>query len=164
MKSLYRDCSTILFTSIAESAQKIATTAKACGMMIATVLRKTFTKVRSQEEVMTELTLYTPEMPWEELAFFPGNAEVKVLRSEAEGGARTLLVRMPPGGEIEPHSHLGVVQHYVLDGEYDTLGETFGAGTYRMLPKHANLGSITTQGGATILMIYDPVDDRARAR
>jgi ChrR Cupin-like domain len=106
---------------------------------------------------MTEFTAYTPEMPWEELSLFPGDAEVKVLRSELEHGARTLLVRIPPGGEISPHGHLGVVQHYVLEGEYETLGETFGAGTYRLLPKHENLATISTERGAVILMMYDPV-------
>jgi hypothetical protein len=106
---------------------------------------------------MVKLTLYTPEMTWETLSFFPGNAEVKILRTEPEGGARTLLVRLPPGGEISPHSHLGVVQHYVLEGEYETEGELFGIGTYRLLPKHANVGTISTEKGAVILMIYDPV-------
>ena len=106
---------------------------------------------------MTEFTLYTPDMTWESLSFFPGNAEVKILRSEPEGGCRTLLVRLPPSGEISPHNHLGVVQHYVLEGEYETEGEMFGPGTYRMLPKHAKVGTISTAKGAVILMIYDPV-------
>jgi hypothetical protein len=106
---------------------------------------------------MAALTLCTPEMTWEPLPLIPGDAEVKVLRSEAEGGARTLLVRLQPGGNIVPHSHLAAVQHYVLDGEYETEGEIFGAGTYRLLPKDADVGTISTQRGAIILMIYDPV-------
>ena len=105
---------------------------------------------------MTDV-IFTPDLTWDNLAFFPGNAEVKILRAEAEGGGRTLLVRLPPGGEISPHSHLGVVQHYVLEGEYETDGETFGAGTYRLLPKHDQVGTISTTKGALILMIYDPV-------
>ena len=113
---------------------------------------------------MTEFTIYTPEMTWDELSFFPGDAEVKILRSEPEAGARTLLVRLASGGEICPHSHLGVVQHYVLEGEYETLGETFGAGTYRLLPKHADVGTISTQRGAVILMIYDPIEGGKLAR
>jgi hypothetical protein len=106
---------------------------------------------------MTELTLYTPEMTWEPLSLFPGDAEVKILRSEAEGGARTLLVRLQPGGKIVPHSHLASVQHYVLDGEYETKGKIFGAGTYRLLPRDADVATITAQKGTIILMIYDPV-------
>lgn len=106
---------------------------------------------------MVELTIYSPEIEWESLSFFPGNAEVKILRAEPEGGARTLLVRLPAGGEISPHSHIGAVQHYVLEGEYETEGEMFGAGTYRLLPTHADVGTISTEKGAVILMIYDPV-------
>jgi hypothetical protein len=33
----------------------------------------------------------------------------------------------------------------------------FGAGTYRFLPKHADVRTISTETGAVILMIYDPV-------
>jgi hypothetical protein len=50
-----------------------------------------------------------------------------------------------------------VVQHYVLDGEYETEGEMFGAGTYRLFPRHAQMATISTETGAVILMIYDPV-------
>jgi hypothetical protein len=106
---------------------------------------------------MAELTLHTPEMTWEPLPLVPGDAEVKILRSDAEGGARTLLVRLQPGGEIVPHSHLAAVQHYVLDGEYETEGKIFRTGAYRLLPKQADVGKISTQQGAIILMIYDPV-------
>jgi quercetin dioxygenase-like cupin family protein len=107
---------------------------------------------------MGEVTLYTPEMKWESHNLFPGDAELKILRSEAEGGgATTLLVRLQPGGKIVPHSHLGAVQHYVLDGEYETEGKTFTAGAYRLLPKNADVGTISTPTGATVLMIYDPV-------
>jgi hypothetical protein len=49
------------------------------------------------------------------------------------------------------------VQHYVLDGEYESEGNIFSAGTYRLFPPHANLGPIATQNGATVLLIYDPV-------
>ena len=106
---------------------------------------------------MVELTLYTPGMPWEVLSFVPGEAEVKILREEPEGGARNLLVRLPPGGEISPQNYIGVVQHYVLEGEYECEGEMFGAGTYRLLSRHADVGTISTETGTVILMIYDPV-------
>jgi hypothetical protein len=49
------------------------------------------------------------------------------------------------------------VQHYALKGEYEIEGELFGIGTYRLLPKHANIGTISTEKGAVLLMIYDPV-------
>ena len=107
---------------------------------------------------MNEIILYTPDLNWQGLRrVFPGAAEMKVLRDEPSGGARTMLVRVAPGGEIRPHTHLAGVQHYVLEGDYEAQGQSFGPGTYRFLPKDADVAAIRTKGGVTILMIYDPI-------
>jgi anti-sigma factor ChrR (cupin superfamily) len=105
-----------------------------------------------------EEMMYTPNVDWQELQEFPGTAEVKTLRDVPDGGARTMLVRLPPGGQIVPHSHLGVVQHYVVEGEYETQGQTCPTGAYRLIPEEAEVAPILTQRGVTILMIYDPVE------
>ena len=106
---------------------------------------------------MEATTIYTAEIAWQELTGFPGKGEVKVLRDEGGSNARTMLIRIHPGGEITPHAHQAPVQHYVLDGEYEAEGSIYAAGTYRLLPGHANVAQISTQNGATILLIYDPV-------
>ncbi len=98
-----------------------------------------------------------PETSWQELTDFPGKGEMKVLRDEGGSNARTILVRIHPGGEITPHAHQAAVQHYVLDGEYESEGRIYSAGTYRLLPGHGNVAPISTQTGATVLMVYDPV-------
>lgn len=105
---------------------------------------------------MEEIIRYTPDMGWEDLRFFPGRGQVKMLRDEPPVGARTIIVQLPPGAEIVPHTHLAAVQHYVLEGEYETEGKTFAAGTYRLMPKNFDVAPISTKGGVTILMIYDP--------
>jgi hypothetical protein len=69
-----------------------------------------------------------------------------------------MLVRLPHGGHIVPHSHLGVVQHYVVEGEYETQGQTYPTGTYRLIPEEAEVAPISTLRGVTILMMYDPVE------
>jgi hypothetical protein len=102
-------------------------------------------------------TVRTPEMAWEATTQFPGTADAKVLRDEGEGEARTLLIRLSAGGSVTPHSHIGTVQHYLLEGEYQAEGRTYGAGAYRLFHPHADVAEITTKTGATILMIYDPV-------
>lgn len=51
---------------------------------------------------------------WDEHAGFPENIDVKKLRDDEGCGARTLLVKLPPGGKIPSHSHRGVVQRYVM--------------------------------------------------
>ena len=107
----------------------------------------------TQEEIIH----HTQYMGWGELCEFPGPADVKILREQAQCGAKTMLVRVPAGGKILPHSHRGVVQHYVLDGQCETEGKLFGSGSFRLMPKHAEIAPITTEKGVTILMIYDPV-------
>jgi len=106
---------------------------------------------------MEEVTLDTSQMQWDELRGFPGTAEVKDLREESQCGAKTMLVRLPAGGHVVPHTHPGAVQHYILEGEYESEGRTFRAGAYRLLPEHADVPPISSEHGATLLIIYDPV-------
>jgi len=105
---------------------------------------------------MEPKTVYTPEVAWEELTEFPGKGQVKVLRDEGGSNAKTLLIRLDAGGEITPHTHVAAVQHYILSGECESEGNIYGAGTYRLIPGRTNVPAISTQHGATILLIYDP--------
>lgn len=104
---------------------------------------------------MNEVMRHPGELRWETLREFPGKGEVAVLRDE--GKARTIIVRLPDDGQIVPHSHVGTVQHYVLEGECETEGKPLGKGTYRFLPEHADVSVIFTKEGVSILMIYDAV-------
>jgi ChrR Cupin-like domain len=104
-----------------------------------------------------EAIIDTRDSQWQALGAFPGTAEAKMLRDDRVGGARTMLVRVAPGGEIRPHSHLAAVQHYILEGSYETQGKVVRAGCYRFLPKDADLAPMASKGGVTILMIYDPI-------
>jgi anti-sigma factor ChrR (cupin superfamily) len=113
--------------------------------------------VVGRRKTMETQTLYTPEMTWEVNAGFPGGADAKVLRQEGERKAKTLLIRLSPGGRVTPHSHIGTVQHYLLQGEYEAEGKRHDVGTYRLFHPHADVSEISTKRGATILMIYDPV-------
>ena len=105
---------------------------------------------------METKTVYVPDMNWEATTAFPGEAEVKVLRGAAAGNASTMLVRLNPGGRAVPHSHIAIVQHYILEGEYESEGKVYRAGTYRLFPGHCDVAEITTENGVSILMIYDP--------
>lgn len=103
-----------------------------------------------------EQVSFTPDLEGERSALFPGDAEVATLRADPDGGASTLLVRLPPGGRIEAHRHPAPVQHYVLSGQYESDGRSFKVGTHRLVP-NGHLAPITSSEGAVILMIYDPV-------
>jgi hypothetical protein len=113
--------------------------------------------VLERRKTMEAQTVHTSDMAWEATTRFPGTAEIKVLRHEGDRKARTLLVRLGAGGRVTPHSHIGTVQHYVLEGEYEAEGKIYGVGTFRLFHEHADIPEITTRKGATILMIYDPV-------
>ncbi|HUI70075.1 MAG TPA: cupin domain-containing protein [Spirochaetia bacterium] len=104
---------------------------------------------------MKETFFYPGAMVWHELREFPGKGEVTVLRDEGKGRPKTMIVRLPAGGQILPHSHVAPVQHYVLEGECETQGKTLGKGAYRFLPERADVSTIFTRDGVTILMIYD---------
>ncbi len=106
---------------------------------------------------MDEVVCRTKDMKWEELRAFPGRADGQVLREDSATGAKTLLVRVPAGGEIIPHGHRGIVQHFVVEGQYQSQGKDFGPGCYRLMPPNHDVSTITTKAGVTILMIYDPV-------
>lgn len=108
---------------------------------------------------MEEIIHYPGERKWQELREFPGKGEVTVLREEGKGGAKTIIVRLPAGGQIIPHSHVAAVQHYVLEGECETQGKTLGQGAYRFLPKHADVSTISSKNGVTILMMYDALNE-----
>jgi hypothetical protein len=104
---------------------------------------------------MKDLFRYPGEMLWQELRDFPGKGEMTVLRDEGKSGAKSIIVRLPAGGQILPHGHVAPVQHYVLEGECETEGKALGQGAYRLMPKHAEVSPIFTKEGVTILMIYD---------
>ncbi len=76
------------------------------------------------------------------------------LREKSLSNEKTVLVRISPGGE---HSHRGIIQDYVLEGQYHTNGQVFGPGSYRLMPAQHDVSPMTTESGVTILMIYDPV-------
>jgi len=106
---------------------------------------------------MEQHVAYTPEIPWETLTEFPGAGEIKRLRDEGPRKGMTIMVRLHAKGHITPHTHTASVQHFVLEGEYESENKVYGAGTYRLLPAEADVADISTQNGTTILMIYDPL-------
>jgi anti-sigma factor ChrR (cupin superfamily) len=59
---------------------------------------------------------------------------------------------------MEGHSHTTVEQHFVLEGEYESEGKVYKAGTYRLIPEHETHGPFKSSKGAVILVIWDPVE------
>jgi anti-sigma factor ChrR (cupin superfamily) len=79
----------------------------------------------------------------------------KVLRDDA--GRRTVLLKLPSGFTMPPHSHITTEQHFVLDGEYSSNGKLFPIGSYQVFSPGDEHGPFQSVGGALILVIWDPI-------
>jgi len=102
---------------------------------------------------MPEITRHTHEMAWEEAASYPSGTERKVLLEVGE--TRTILLKLPPGFQMSAHTHIFDEQHFILEGEYELAGKTYGPGTYQHIPAHTSHGPYTSQSGALVLVIWE---------
>jgi len=100
-----------------------------------------------------EILLDTNRMEWEPSEVYPSGTMVKVLRDEGE--VRSLLLKIPPGFHLDPHSHTTSEQHFILEGGYETGGWKFGPGTYHYLPARRLHGPYDSKGGAVVLVIWE---------
>ncbi|MBN2090472.1 cupin domain-containing protein [candidate division KSB1 bacterium] len=103
---------------------------------------------------MKALSINYEGMEWTETPGYPTGTKIKLLREA--GGARTFLLKVPPGFDMEAHAHINSEQHFVLSGEYESEGQKFRKGTYRFIPSRMNHGPFTSKNGAEILVIWEP--------
>ena len=92
---------------------------------------------------------------WEEAVSYPQGTKIKTLRDE--DGAKTVLLKFPKGFHIEEHAHIYNEQHLVLEGEYESEGKVYSAGTYRLIHAKKNHGPFTSKEGAIVLVIWDSI-------
>ncbi len=92
---------------------------------------------------------------WEDADEYYDGTKRKLLRDE--NGAKTVLLKFPAGFKIAPHSHITTEQHFVLEGEYDSNGQSFIAGSYQIFYPHEEHGPFESKNGALILVIWDPL-------
>jgi len=96
------------------------------------------------------------DMHWEDAdEYYPGTKR-KVLRDDDEG--RTVLLKLPKGFHMNLHSHLTTEQHFVLDGEYTSLGKNYGKGSYQIFASGDEHGPFESENGALVLVIWDPLN------
>ena len=95
------------------------------------------------------------ETGWEEAVSYPQGTKIKTLRDE--NGAKTVLLKFPKGLHIEEHTHIYDEQHLVLEGEYESEGKVYPAGTFRLIHAKKNHGPFTSKDGAIVLVIWDPI-------
>lgn len=92
---------------------------------------------------------------WEDAVNYSGGTKRKVLREE--NGARTILLKLPKGFYMSPHSHVVTEQNFVLDGEYINNGKVYSKGSYQIFSPHDDHGPFESKEGALVLVVWDPV-------
>ncbi len=104
---------------------------------------------------MNEVSINYQDMEWSEAPGYPAGTKMKLLREQ--GSARTFLLKLPAGFDMEAHAHMAAEQHFVLKGEYDSEGQKYGSGTYRFIPSRINHGPFISKNGAEIVVIWEPL-------
>ena len=105
---------------------------------------------------MEEITINYEKMKWTDAPGYPEGSKIKILREGGPGEGKTFLRKIRKGFKMEGHSHTTLEQHFVLEGEYESEGKIYKAGTYRLIPKHKAHGPFKSSKGAVILVIWDP--------
>jgi anti-sigma factor ChrR (cupin superfamily) len=105
---------------------------------------------------MEEIAINYEEMKWTDAPGYPEGSKIKILREGRSGEGKTFLREISRGFKMEGHSHTTVEQHFILQGEYESEGKIYKAGSYRLIPKHETHGPFTSSEGAVILVIWDP--------
>ena len=103
---------------------------------------------------MSEITVNASAMDWKKADRYPAGAQWKLLRTDPEGRPGSALLKLEPGFEMDPHSHIYSEHHYVLEGEYESQGVRYPAGTYRMIPAHRDHGPFRSTAGALIFVVW----------
>jgi anti-sigma factor ChrR (cupin superfamily) len=75
---------------------------------------------------------------WQIAPEYSQGTQMKILRDEE--GAKTVLLKLPPGFYMAPHTHVTAEQHVLISGEYISEGKVFPPGTYQKFKAHENHG------------------------
>lgn len=95
------------------------------------------------------------EPAWEEVA--PG-ISVKMLAMDGERHMVSMLVRLVPGGEYPPHSHAGVEELHLLDGELWIDDRKLYPGEYNLGPPGTGDSRVYSETGCTCVLVTSTRD------
>ena len=96
------------------------------------------------------------EENWVKADNYPEGTLKKTLRDEKN--SKTILLKLPKGFKMKPHSHITVEQHIVLSGSYTSGGLEYPTGSYQIFSAHENHGPFESKEGALVLVIWDPYE------
>jgi anti-sigma factor ChrR (cupin superfamily) len=95
------------------------------------------------------------EPEWEQVA--PG-IECKLLADDAEKHRVSMMVRLAPGASYPPHTHAGVEELHLLDGELWINGRKLVPGDYNYGAPGALDESVWSETGCTCVLVTSTDD------
>jgi anti-sigma factor ChrR (cupin superfamily) len=95
------------------------------------------------------------EPDWEQVA--PG-IECKLLATDTERSRVSMLVRLAPGASYPPHTHAGVEELHLLDGELWIDQRKLFPGDYNYGPPGAGDDRVWSETGCTCVLITSTKD------
>ena len=105
---------------------------------------------------MNRLMNLFDDIHWENAKEYPDGTKQKVLRDDKS--AKTVLLKLPKGFYIAPHTHITTEQHFVLSGSYTSEGKVYPEGSYQFFSAHEDHGPFSSEKGALVLVIWDPFE------
>jgi anti-sigma factor ChrR (cupin superfamily) len=107
------------------------------------------------KELVLPSALQWSEPGWEQVA--PG-IWCKLLTNDEERRTVTMLVRLAPGGEYPPHTHAGVEELYLLDGELWIDERKLYPGDYNRAEPGTSDKRVWSETGCTCVLITSTRD------
>ncbi len=105
---------------------------------------------------MQELQInYKQDVEWQDALEPLAGAQIKLLREE--GKKKTFILELPKDFKGTAHTHSTTDQHFILEGAYRSNGNTFNAGAYRLIPAGNAYDALTSEHGAVVLVIQEPL-------
>ena len=106
---------------------------------------------------MKEIKNLYDNLNWENADAYSDGTKRKILRNDKKG--ETILLKMPPGFSMSPHSHITTEQHFVIEGEYLSNGKNYPAGSYQIFSPGEEHGPFESKEGALVLIVWDPIQN-----
>ena len=107
-------------------------------------------KTMSREESPSLITLRADEGEWYKLG--PG-IKAKPLFTDPQTGMVTTLLKMKPGTSIPLHSHSGIEQCYIIEGDFHAANQQLGPGDFHVAPVGSTHDAVHTTNGALVLIV-----------
>ena len=110
---------------------------------------------------MNAVSINANNLKWSRAPGYSDGTEEKVLSVGGNIAPRVTMLKLPPGWKMNSHSHRFTELHYVLEGQVESQGQRYPAGTFRVIPKAAEHGPFSSETGAIVLVVWCSLTEEA---